>query len=306
MARGGARSVGFSDRGLGLFEVAASSVVAGSAAVGVRATTMSPALLLVLRMGIGAVVLVPLFVRGGGIAQVRSGRAALLLALMGANSALGLLVYTMAIRRTDVAVAVFLAYMAPVYVSLAAPRLFHQAYDKIVFVALAIALPGMAAIVLPGVFGGGVRIDSLGLALAIFSGFSYGLHLLLVKSIGRNASGVTITLAECSCTAILLLPLAAVELAHGYRPEVRDLLIVLYLGLVTTAFTFTLWVDGVRRVRVEHASIIAYLEAVTAPLYAFLLLSERPPLTTILGGALIIVAGIIVVALGKAEEELLP
>lgn len=305
MGQGGARSA-LSNRSLGLLEIGIASVVAGSAAVGVRAIHMPPGLLLFLRMGIAAIVLVPLFVRAGGIDEVRSRRSALRLAIMGLNSALGLLVYTLAIRRTDVAVAVFLAYMAPVYVSLVAPRLFHQAYDRIVFLALAIALPGMAAIVLPGVLGNGVHIDSLGLALAVFSGFSYGVHLLLVKSIGRNASGVTITLAECAVTAIVLCPLAVVELAHGYRPEAYDLLLVLYLGLVTTAFTFTLWVDGVRRVRIEHASIIAYLEAVTAPLYAFVLLGERPPWTTVLGGALIIVAGIIVVTFGKAEEELLP
>jgi drug/metabolite transporter (DMT)-like permease len=306
VGRGGARSTALSNRTVGLLEVGVSSVVAGSAAVGVRAIHMPAGLLLFLRMGIAAVVLVPLFVHTGGSDEVRSRRSALRLAIMGLNSALGLLIYTLAIRRTDVAVAVFLAYMAPVYVSLVAPRLFHQAYDGIVFLALAIALPGMAAIVLPGVLGGGVHIDSLGLALAVLSGISYGVHLLLVKSIGKTASGVTITLAECAVTAIALSPLAAAELAHGYRPGTHDLLLVFYLALVTTAFTFTLWVDGVRRVRVEHASIIAYLEAVTAPLYAFLLLGEQPPWSTVLGGALIIVAGIIVVTFGKAEEEILP
>ena len=103
-----------------------------------------------------------------------------------------------------------------------------------------------------------------------------------------------------------MLPLAAAELARGYRPEAHDLLVVLYLGLVTTAFTFTLYADGVRRVRVEHASILAYLEAFTAPLFAFVLLDEKPPWTTVLGGLLIVAAGIVVVAFGKAEEELVP
>ena len=107
-------------------------------------------MLLVARMGLAGLVLLPLFLRRGGREELRVPGARLRLAAMGVNSAVGLLAYVVAIRRTDVAIAVFLAYMAPVYVSLTAPRIFHQAYDRVVFVALAIALPGMAAIVLPG------------------------------------------------------------------------------------------------------------------------------------------------------------
>ena len=70
-----------------------------------------------------------------------------------------------------------------------------------------------------------------------------------------------------------------------------------------TAVCFSMFTDGIRFVRVEHAGILGYLEPVTAPFWALLLVGERPPLTTWLGGALIIVAGIAVITLSKAPAR---
>ena len=69
------------------------------------------------------------------------------------------------------------------------------------------------------------------------------------------------------------------------------------MGLVYTALCFSLFTDGLRFVRVEHAGILGYLEPVTSPLWALLLVGERPPLWTWLGGALIIAAGVSVIGL---------
>ena len=54
---------------------------------------------------------------------------------------------------------------------------------------------------------------------------------------------------------------------------------------------------------VEHAGILGYLEPVTAPLWAFLLIGEAPPWTTYAGGGLIVAAGILVIVFGQGEAE---
>ena len=76
---------------------------------------------------------------------------------------------------------------------------------------------------------------------------------------------------------------------------------MLISGLVYTALCFSLFSDGLRYVRVEHAGILGYLEPVTAPLWAFLLIGEAPPWTTYAGGALIVAAGILVIVFGKGD-----
>ena len=78
------------------------------------------------------------------------------------------------------------------------------------------------------------------------------------------------------------------------------------LGLVTTAFSFSLFMDGLHYIRVQHAGIIAYVEPVSAPLYALLFLSQVPSGWTVAGGALIVAAGILVVLYARGEPELEP
>ena len=75
------------------------------------------------------------------------------------------------------------------------------------------------------------------------------------------------------------------------------------LGLLTTAFSFSLFMDGLRYLRVQHASIMAYIEPVSAPLYALVFLGQRPSVWTIAGGALIVAAGLLVVLYARGEPD---
>jgi len=89
----------------------------------------------------------------------------------------------------------------------------------------------------------------------------------------------------------------------GMRLDTRDLLAALILGLVCTALAYTMWVDGVGRIRVQHSSILGFLTPAVAPVFAWLLLGQGIGLATALGGALIVVAGLLVAVFGRAEAE---
>ena len=78
------------------------------------------------------------------------------------------------------------------------------------------------------------------------------------------------------------------------------------LGVVCTAVTYLMFVEGLGRIRVQHASILGYLEPVSAPVYALVLLGERPTAWTLAGGALILGAGAIIAVWGTAETEPAP
>ena len=116
--------------------------------------------------------------------------------------------------------------------------------------------------------------------------------------------GSTFALFYCAGTVVLFTPLAVWQAAAGhYSLTWADAWIVVVSGLVYTALCFSLFTDGLRYVRVEHAGILGYLEPVTAPLWAFLLIGEAPPWTTYAGGALIVAAGIAVIVFGAGEAE---
>ena len=95
------------------------------------------------------------------LADVRRPGVGRLLLLNGVFSASTLLLFFAALRLTDVAIGMFLLFMAPVYVALLAPRFIGQRTDRIVYPALAIALVGMATILAPGL-GGAERVSTAG------------------------------------------------------------------------------------------------------------------------------------------------
>jgi drug/metabolite transporter (DMT)-like permease len=113
---------------------------------------------------------------------------------------------------------------------------------------------------------------------------------------------VVFTQSVFTAAAMLVPGLLAVSAVH-YRFSGRDLLMAALLGLLTTAFSFSVFMDGLRYIRVQHASIVAYLEPVSAPLYALVLLGQVPSRWTVAGGALIVAAGVLVVLYGREQLD---
>jgi drug/metabolite transporter (DMT)-like permease len=150
---------------------------------------------------------------------------------------------------------------------------------------------------------GGVTVP--GVVFGLLAGLMFAVAMMLVSSM-RDAGvrGSTFALSYCIGTVVLFTPLAVWQtVGSGYTLTWADTWIVIVSGLVYTALCFSLFSDGLRHVRVEHAGILGYLEPVTSPLWAFLLIGEKPPWTTYAGGALIVAAGILVIVFGKAEAE---
>jgi len=294
-------------RAIGYASVGGASLIMGSIGVMVRYATAPASMLLVMRMAIGGVVVGYLFARAGAHADLRQPGVPKRLVLVGVVAAGNLLCYFTAIRYTDVAVAIFTSYMAPVYVALVSPLVLKQPTEKAVYGALGLSLTGMGVILVPGLIARGAHLSAFGVAAGIVAGVLYAAFLIIAKGLRTHVSQYTVVLAECVATTALLLPLGLYQtIATGYHITLRDLTMAVLLGVLNTALSFSLFQHGLRFIRVQHASILGYLEPVSAPLYAFIFLSEKPALWTIAGGALIIAAGVLVVALGRAEEEPLP
>ena len=110
-------------------------------------------------------------------------------------------------------------------------------------------------------------------------------------------------MAESAGVAVFVLPLALWQLqSTGYQVEGRDLARDGDLmGVFCTAIGYTLWNKGTKRVRVEHVTILGFLAPVASSLYAVFLVAERPTVWTVVGGALILGAGLLVVIFGRGE-----
>src|ERR1019366_500517 len=225
------------------------------------------------------------------------------LVVCGLALAANLVSYFIAIRQTGVAVAIFLSYLAPLYVAFIAPHLEGGRTEGAVYAALGVGLAGMALILVPGLTGESVKLTPYGLFFAVFAGVMYTVYLIGGKQLRRrNVHATTIVFAMALLAAVVLLPLGLLQ-STAAEFTVRNFAIAAFLGIVCTALTFSLVMDGMHFIKVQHSAIMGYVEPVSAPVYALLILGQVPSVWTIAGGALIIGAGVIVVRYGAAEIE---
>jgi drug/metabolite transporter (DMT)-like permease len=296
------------DRMRGFVEVGFASLANGSIGVMVSYADMPATMLLCLRMVFAAVALGLVVLATGSWRDLRTPGAPLRLLGISVALSLNLVLYFLAIRYTGVAVAIFLSYLAPVYLAFVAPLVLKETTERVVYVALAVGLSGMALILVPGLLLEGVKLSAAGLFCGWAAGVMYAVYLLFAKSLrGLNVRSTPVVFTQSAFTAaVMLVPgLIAVNAVH-YEYTGIDILMAASLGLVTTAFSFSLFMHGLHFIRIQHASIIAYIEPVSAPLYALVLLGQVPSLWTVAGGALIVAAGIMVVLYARGEPGLEP
>lgn len=288
----------------GYLLVAGAFMIMGLIGALVEWATAPESALLVLRFAIAGIVLGLVFARRHPLAGAGARSVWPRLLLMGIVDAFALLLFFAALRGTNVAVGMFLQFLAPVWVALIAPRVSRARTERVVYPALAVALAGLAVILAPALRGGGVTLSTWGVAAGLLAGVGYAVFQLLVKDLTRRVSAVTIVFTEAWLDALILLPLALWQtVGAGYRLTGRDLVAALVLGVVCTALAYLMWTHGMSLIKVQHSSILGYLEPVSAPVYALVLLGQGISLWTILGGVLIVLAGLLVVLLGEHRDE---
>jgi len=288
----------------GYLLVAGAFLIMGMIGALVDWATAPESALLVLRFATAGLVLGVVFARRRPLAGAADRSVWPRLLLMAVIDAFTLLLFFVAIRGTSVAIGMFLQFLAPVWVALIAPRIFRARTEAIVYPALAIALAGLTVILAPSLLGEGIKLSPWGVTAGLLAGFGYAAFQLVVKDLTKRVSAVTIVFTEAWLDAFILLPLALWQtVGAGYQLTTRDLVSGIILGVICTALAYLMWTYGMGMIKVQHSSILGYLEPVSAPLYALLLLGQGISLWTVFGGALIVVAGLLVVLLGEHEEE---
>jgi len=285
--------------------VGGSAVMFGATGAWVGMTDLPASTVICMRMALAAVMVALLGGAGRWLRQSqRPGVSRRLLAL-GLLDALQLYTFMLALRHLDVALAVFLSYMSPIYIALVAPRLLKQRTEPVVVAALVLAVSGIVVMLAPGLMDPALRVSTLGVALGLASGLLLAVFFLIAKTLSAAVDGSTMLISNGVIVAAVMLPLALIQWAGaGFAFALTDFWAVLALAVFSTALGGTIFLHGMRYIPVQHTSIVGLLEPASAPVFALVFLAERPSLWTLLGGALILVGAVLVVLFGAAEEGL--
>jgi DME family drug/metabolite transporter len=285
--------------------VGGSAVMFGATGVWVGMTDLPASTVLCMRMALAAVMVALLGGAGRWVRQSRRPGAWRRLLALGLLDALQLYTFILALRHLDVALAVFLSYMSPIYIALVAPRLLKQRTEPVVVAALALAVSGIVVMLAPGLLDPALRVSTLGVALGLASGLLLAIFFLVAKTLSADVDGSTMLISNGVIVATVMLPLGLVQWAGvGFAFVLSDFWAVLGLAVFSTALGGTIFLHGMRYIPVQHTSIVGLLEPATAPVFAFAFLAERPSPWTLLGGALILGGAVLVVLFGAAEEGL--
>jgi drug/metabolite transporter (DMT)-like permease len=197
--------------------------------------------------------------------------------------------------RAPAGTVILIVYLAPIGVALAAPALLGEHAHSRTFVALAVAVAGLALLAGPAASSAGWT----GLGLALVAMVTFVALVLLSKPLADIYGGLRLAFMEMAGAGVVLLPLAATASWGSPRGTWFWLLL---LGLVHTALGLTLSLAALGRVPATHVAIIGYLEPAAVVLFAWLLLAETPSVASMLGGVLVLIAGGLIVTIPAAEE----
>jgi len=129
---------------------------------------------------------------------------------------------------------------------------------------------------------------TLGAFLGTLSGLTFAILALVNRKNARVSDPVAVAFFQNAFAALcLVLPLA---LVRSPAPAVSDLPALIFLGVVCTALSHTLFISSLKQIRAQTASVIAGLEPVYGIVLAFFILQETPAVTTLAGGGIIISA----------------
>jgi DME family drug/metabolite transporter len=162
------------------------------------------------------------------------------------------------------------------------------------FVATLLAVSGCSLLIAAG---GGVRVNVLGVVLALGAGVAYATYAVAGKRLLEERPPEAVMAVVFCLGALLLLPLL-VTADLNWLAQPRGLGVVLHLGLIATAAAYTLFARGLMAVPVATAVTLSLAEPLTAGTLGVVVLGERFTVAAIFGIGLVL-SGLALLSLGR-------
>jgi drug/metabolite transporter (DMT)-like permease len=124
-----------------------------------------------------------------------------------------------------------------------------------------------------------------GVLFGLLAGLTFSLLSIINRKLTQRYSSLLIAFYQDFFAMLLLLPFFFLI---GPATSSKDILLLLFLGVVCTAVAHTLFIKGMKEIQAQTASIISSLEPVYGIILAFLFLREVPAGRTVLGGVIIL------------------
>jgi len=210
------------------------------------------------------------------------GKARIFIPLLGVLLAIHWSTFFYSIQVSTVAIGLITYSTFPIFTALLEPLFFRERLKKLNILLALLVFFGIVLIV-PS-FDVSNNITQ-GVIWGTISGFTFSLLTIVNRRYVREYSSLTLAFYQDGFAALALFPII---LFVNFVPSGMDLVYVILLGIIFTGLAHTLFIQSLKKIRANYASIIAALEPLYGIVFAFLLLGEVPTIRTLAGGIIII------------------
>lgn len=269
----------------GCLYVAVAAVIWGSNGVIVNQVPLDAYGIAFFRVLFASLALTPLLLLTQRNEMLRAAKAWRSMLALGAFLSLGWAFLFQSMRLIDIASAVLLNYMAPVFVALLAPLFLKEKIEKTTVFALILCIVGMLIISSQQDLAEGLNF--FGVLSGLLAGLAYAGFIILSKKTVSNYSSTAVALHSYLASIIFLSPaLTSMILPINLTPWI----LLLVLGVFNTGFAVTLYLNGLKRIKAQRAVVFTYLEPASATIFGLLFLAQQPTIHMLTGGLLILFA----------------
>jgi len=214
------------------------------------------------------------------------------------------LAFVASLFYTTVAEAIFMVGITPFLSAILGLWILRERIPPVTWLAMVVALTGMG-LIFYGNRGGGAITGTL---LALYSAFCFSCYAVLLRWGQKTDMSVALiwnALYLIAVSGIVILLPTGLRDTHGlqdFHIGWWNLGATMLMGAVQLTLGLVLFTIGSRSVPAAQLSLIALVEPVLSPLWAWLVSSELPPIWTFIGGA-VIVGAIVIQALFATRDR---
>ena len=279
--------------------LASLAIAWGLVAVLASSVALAAAPLAFLRLALAVATLAVVAMASGRLHLLRPRSRLSALVVLGVVQAAHWWLFFEAVKRGSVALAVITFFTAPLFLAVLAPLVLPERLSNVALGALVPGGVGVALVALSG--DGGSAFGWVALVCGIGSALTFAVLLVLSKRLLHDGvAPLTITFWSCLAGSVAIAP--TLVFAGTVLPvNASDWAAVLLLGVVFTGLATLVYMWLLQHVTAQAAGVLTFLEPVSAIVMAWALLDEPLTPLALVGGSLVLLAGIAVVALEPTD-----
>jgi drug/metabolite transporter (DMT)-like permease len=191
--------------------------------------------------------------------------------------------YVSATKYTTAANAILLQYTAPIYVALFSWWLLKEKILKADWITIIVVILGMILFFIDSMTTKGM----FGNILACLSGVCFGMQTIFLR-LQKNDSPERSIFWGNVLTFLILSPFIFKDIQANSNPS--NYIYIIILGVFQLGISYIIYSIAIKHVSAIEGVLVPVLEPIMNPVWVFLFIGERPTISAILGGIVVICA----------------